>query len=191
MPVPPGPNATNALAREAERGRERDQALARNLKNVSDDADDALSIARKNRADVARLSQLSMISLLLQPKPVPVTKGLKIQQPGGGLAAGAGDQLAFVEPGKGDVDVVTGINTPSPILPALVLMMMTRGIGRTGSGGGAFGGDNAMFPILILLLAGGGSLGGTTTTTGSTTTTSGGLDTTTLLLVLLATGSMG
>jgi hypothetical protein len=179
-PRPPtGASAAATLRREAAAGRARDTQLARAVNTTREDVGDIESQVRKANSDLARLRQISMISLIL-PRSLDVQRQRLtiVADNEGNPVIGTTDNANA--PG---VNVVTGASSRLDILPVLLFMMMGRGIGTPGRAGSSTGlGSDNMLPIVLIALLPQlqqQSSGGSSTT--------GGLDTTTLALILMMT----
>ena len=176
--VPPPPR------RELDASRQRDRQLARAINTTNEEVSDVETRLAKVNSDVSRLRQLALISLIL-PQAVNVTRQRLTL---GGSPPGTVIETT-TDPNRPGVDVATAVAPRTDILPLIIFMMMSRGIGTPARGGSAMGGDSTMMLLLVLVLmqqqpqgqAGGQALG---------QTAAGGLDTSTLLLLLVAMGGL-
>lgn len=181
VPVPavaprPGPSANL----------QRDRQLAKAVNVVGEDVFDMEARLAKVNGDLARLKQVSLVSLLLPRGQNLTLKRLSVAD-GGGLTAV--DPPANTAPAAGQVDVVTNVGSKLDIIPLVLFMSMTRGIGQPGRGPAAAGADNMMPLLMIVLLqqqqqqqqqAGGQAA----------QQAAGGLDSTALLVLMMAMGGM-
>src|SRR5262245_50700677 len=79
-PRPQAGSAAAALRREAEAGRARDRQLATAVNTTREDVGDVESQLRKANSDIARLRQISLVSLLL-PRSLDVQQKRLTLQP--------------------------------------------------------------------------------------------------------------
>jgi hypothetical protein len=181
----PAATSAAALRREAEAGRARDKQLAREISVAKEELGDTESQLRKVNSDLARLRQISMISLLL-PRPLDTTsKKLTIAQPDGRPL----ELQETTDQNVPGVTVTTGITSKMDILPMVLFMMMGRGIGTPGrAASGASGmGNDMMMPLMLVLLM---QQQQQQQQQATGTTTTGGLDPMMLVLVMMAGGGL-
>jgi len=170
-PTAPPTNAAAAQRRELEAARARDKQLAREVNTTKQDVGDVETQLRKVNSDLARLRQISMISLIMPRSQDISTQRLRIAQDEGG------PRLETTTDTNNSVPVVTGVSSKLDILPLILFMTMARGVGtpaRPGSPmGGLGGGDNSMMMLMVVLLMQqqqqqAAAAGGTATTSSTT-----------------------
>ncbi len=166
--------------READANRQRDRQLARAINATNEEVSDVETRLRKANSDISRLRTISLLSLVL-PRTLDIRRErLHVVETGSPVDA----QLkTTTDPNTpNSVEVVTNVAQRTDILPLILFMTMTRGIGTTSPSAGGMG--DMTLPLLLILTQQpqqqGGQTGGTT----------GGLDTTTLLVLMMATGGL-
>ena len=191
VPVPSAPSPYQRP--EAAANRMRDRQLARAINGTAEDVSDVESRINRANADIGRLKQLALVSLIMPRTPEVTRQRFQVRAVHGGAPV--------LEPtnnpvGPGVVELTTNVGSRLEMMPILAFMMMSRGIGTGGRGTAAAAANDNMMPMVLMLMvmqqqqqqqaAAAAAAGGAP----AAPAPAGGMDTTMLLMLMMAMGSL-
>ena len=197
VPVPSAPSPYQRP--EAAANRMRDRQLARAINGTAEDVSDVESRINRANADIGRLKQLALVSLIMPRTPEVTRQRFQVRAAQSGGAPVLEQTNAPVGPGV--VELTTNVGSRLEMMPIIAFMMMSRGIGTGGRGATAAAASDNMMPMVLMLMvmqqqqqqqqqqqtAAAAAAG---TGAPAAPAPAGGMDTPMLLMMMMAMGSL-